>query len=349
MVQKPLSAGRLPGRATLALCAALGAAVPTQPATAKPTITIFDVPGSSGTSPASINAGGSITGVYSNGSTLGFVRAPDGTFTTFAPPGVGGGGIAINTAGVVAGNDTDSNSVTHGFVRTADGTIQSFDAPGAGTGVYEGTLAYGINNKGAITGTWINGDTNPLGDRIPHGYVRDAAGNFAEFDPPGSYSTQPLSINTKGAVTGFYADINGYGHSFIRAANGTMSTIDPPGVTESSAFCINAKGAVAGWEVVGTVYHGFVRSADGTFTQFDPTGSTATYPLGINTRGAVTGYYLDANSVPHGFMWSPNGKSVTIDPPGSTYTKALAINAKGTITGWFLDSSGVVHGFLRTK
>jgi hypothetical protein len=57
----------------------------------KVTITTFDPPGSVQTTPMSINAGGAITGSYSDGNTThGFLRMPDGTITSFDGPGATG-------------------------------------------------------------------------------------------------------------------------------------------------------------------------------------------------------------------------------------------------------------------
>ena len=49
------------------------------------TVTTFDVPGCTSTNPTAINPDGAITGYYSDVSfvTHGFLRAPDGTITTF--------------------------------------------------------------------------------------------------------------------------------------------------------------------------------------------------------------------------------------------------------------------------
>ena len=55
-----------------------------------------------------------------------FVRAKDGTITTFDAPGAGtgpgqGSGIfseAINPSGAIAGAYIDSSNVFHGFLRT---------------------------------------------------------------------------------------------------------------------------------------------------------------------------------------------------------------------------------------
>src|SRR6267378_210988 len=49
------------------------------------------------------------------------------------------------------------------------------------------------------------------------------------FDPPGSTSTRPTSINAEGAITGSYDDANFVLHGFLRSPHGTITTFDPPG------------------------------------------------------------------------------------------------------------------------
>jgi hypothetical protein len=72
-----------------------------------------------------INPGGLITGVYlipastGDGNYHGFLRAANGTFTYFDPPGsVFTTPVAINPAGEITGNFKGSDNVTHGFVRS---------------------------------------------------------------------------------------------------------------------------------------------------------------------------------------------------------------------------------------
>jgi uncharacterized membrane protein len=152
----------------------------------------FDVPNSTnlsclgdygfgfGPSPTvGINPAGAITGSYrepiSNAfgyNYRGFVRTPDGSFTTFdavpspsSPCCTWTFGIAVNPAGEVAGWDNDYRSVNHGFVRANDGTVTILDAPGAGTGFVEGTLAWSINPEGQVAGFY--GDAN----RVNHGFL----------------------------------------------------------------------------------------------------------------------------------------------------------------------------------
>ena len=106
------------------------------------TITTFDAPGAGtgggddmGTDPNSINTAGVISGYYVDaGFTChGFVRAANGTITTFDAPGAGGMGYqygtlatSISTAGDIAGGYTDPSlhRVSHGFVRTPTATTK---------------------------------------------------------------------------------------------------------------------------------------------------------------------------------------------------------------------------------
>lgn len=150
-------------------------------------MTSFDAPGAGtnpgqykglqfqGTIPTAISSKGVIVGVYSdpNFVTHGFVRAVDGTITSFDVSGAGGSGLpgtlpgSVNTAGTIAGLSVDANGVAHGFVRTAAGAITTFDVPGAGgTGFPQGTAGFSINTKGTIAGAYV--DTN----NVVHGFLR---------------------------------------------------------------------------------------------------------------------------------------------------------------------------------
>ena len=116
------------------------------------TITTFDAPGAGagpgqGTLTFTNNPVGAVAGIYIIGAGLpgffgtsgvshGFLRAPDGTITTFDVPGAGTGSgqgtvaFAPNPAGAIAGYNIDASTVAHGFLRARDGTITAFDAPG---------------------------------------------------------------------------------------------------------------------------------------------------------------------------------------------------------------------------
>ena len=113
-------------------------------------ITTFDAPGAGtgpfqGTATTSVdgmNPAGATVGQYLDASNVfhGFVRAPNGTITTFDAPGAGTGAFqgtgvnGINPAGTMLGPYIDASNVFHGFVRAPNGTITTFDVLGAGTG-----------------------------------------------------------------------------------------------------------------------------------------------------------------------------------------------------------------------
>jgi hypothetical protein len=145
--------------------------------------TTFVAPGAGTSGPGtvafSINPAGVIVGYYSDGSTVGnqgelvyhgFVREPDGKFTTFNVPGaVAVFPSSINPAGVIVGWGSDANFVSHGFLRMPDGSITTFDAPGAGTSQFDGTYPSSVNPAGAITGNLAVSGITP---NIPHGFLR---------------------------------------------------------------------------------------------------------------------------------------------------------------------------------
>jgi len=169
-----------------------------------------------GTFAASINAEGAITGGYSDGQNIhGFLRARDGTITTFDVPGPTSNPnpIGINQAGEIAGSYLDpQGNYSHGFLRARDGTFTTFDVPGA---AYVGTVPTGINSKGKITGGYE--DANGAG----HGFLRAPDGTFTTFDPPGYTGTDPTAINSAGTVIGMVSartviGLVNPGHGFIR-------------------------------------------------------------------------------------------------------------------------------------
>ena len=104
----------------------------------------------------------------------GFMRAKNGTITTFDAPGAGTGPgqgtipLSINPQGAIAGSYTDASNVNHSFVRAKNGTITTFGAPGAGTGPGQGSFVFSeaINNAGAIAGAYFDSSN------VLHGFLR---------------------------------------------------------------------------------------------------------------------------------------------------------------------------------
>jgi hypothetical protein len=227
------------------------------------TITTFDGPGAGTglgqgtfvTFGDGINPEGAITGGYAdvNCGFHGLIRAPDGTFTTFDPPGsVFTDNAGINAEGTVMGFYLDASFAFHGYVRAPNGTLHLVDVSGAGTGPFQGTEPFNINARGDVVGPYVDGNGVNHGflrlkekdeDRlknastvpteilnIPDDILQDLldkahcrGGAITTFDAPGAgtgsgQGTIPVFNSSADAITGFYVDANGVSHGFLRTA-----------------------------------------------------------------------------------------------------------------------------------
>jgi hypothetical protein len=354
----------------------------------QPPIITFDAPGA-GTGPdqgtwgEGIIASGAIIGYYTDANYVnhGFLRAPDGHFTTFTDPDActssnplcvdnGSGFFDMNANGAITGSGTDENMVSHGFLLTPWGRLTHFDAPGAGTGEYEGTWGQCINTAGEIAGEYVDASY------VYHMYLRAPDGTMNTFDAPnvgtgeyqGTYSDFfGHCLNPAGAITGWYYDTNWMGHGYLRTPHGFITEFDAPGAgttvdTGEGTFpmAITANGTIVGYVYDTSVLaHAFIRTRDGRFTTFDVPGAgtvpytgQGTYAFDINLAGAIVGEYQDSGNVYHGFLRTPEGRITTFDAPGAGTgeyqgTYPWSINPAGAITGFYVDSGNASHGFLR--
>jgi hypothetical protein len=291
-------------------------------------ITSFDAPGAGlgygldqGTVAIAINDLGEIAGQFQDPSYVyhGFVRYPNGSFTTFDEPDAGTeanqGTFAfdINLLGTTAGIYIDASNVYHGFVRSPSNKFTSVDPTGSVyTYVCEETC---LNPDGTVAGFY----TDSSG--VTHGFVRQANGTIKSFDAPA-----PVGLTTIATVA---------------------ASINPQGVIAGSSLDSNL------------VAHGFVRRPDGSFTTFDdPEAGTGTLqgttPFSINLGGATTGSYVDASNNAYGFERFPDGQFANFGAPDADPTHAQGVggtrpstnNAEAEVAGWYTDAGGLNHGFL---
>ncbi len=233
----------------------------------------------------------------------------------------------------------------------------TLDDPNAGTEFFQGTYSNGINNRGQITGAYVDASD------VDHGFLL-SHGQYTALDDPNAgtifgQGTSAEGINDPGQVAGYYADSSNLDHGFV-LAKGQYATLDDPsaGTTPGQgtyAFGINNPGQIVGFYVdANNAYHGFVLSNGQYTTLDDPNASTlpnlGTAAEGINNSGEIVGVYFDANSVTHGYL-VVNGQYITIDDPNAGTapgegTAAYGINNRGEIVGEYTDANFVTHGFV---
>jgi probable HAF family extracellular repeat protein len=87
----------------------------------------------------------------------GFLRATDGSFTSFDFPSAAQTyAVGINDSGQIVGSFLLDPGRWHGFLRDTDGSLTSFDVPLPGS---TDTQLFGINNGGQIVGLFWRGGT----------------------------------------------------------------------------------------------------------------------------------------------------------------------------------------------
>jgi probable HAF family extracellular repeat protein len=303
-----------------------------------------------------LNAAGQVTGTACNahGDTHAFLWRNDGTsMVDLGPNEVGSTseGVALNAAGLVAGDAQDSTG-EFGFVSSGDGTPMSriHDSLG-GNAIYPRA----INDLGQLTGYADLGYADLAGDTVEHAFVWKNDGSpILDLDPLRGNSSLGNAINASGQVTGIWGS-----QAFVWKNDGTpifgLGRGSSPGAVSIEAYgsAINAAGQVAG----GTFNdnHGllfrriFFWRNDGTPMQVLGTlGGTNSFLAALNDAGQVVGVSDMATVARHAFVWLNNGLPMNdLGTLGGTNSGASDINSSGQVTGTaYLAGNKIAHAFL---
>jgi len=250
--------------------------------------------------PTGISAAGVISGWYyePNGRvTAGFVRAADGTITTynianFTVPG------GANERGWIVGDYSPAlNMPVRAFLRDPSGTTHTFPMRGIKDSIFPSV----VNRSRTIAGTAAVQSGNTF---LPEAFIRPAHGSATLFGGV-HRNVSVAGINDAGTVVGTFLDANHV--AFVRTADGTLTTFQGPnGATDTQAVGIDNSGTIAGgfWYANGGG-HNFLRAADGTFTLFDIEGSVGSSISAMNGKGAVAGSYSISTGALFGFVGKP--------------------------------------------
>ena len=309
----------------------------------------FDAPGAGtangqGTIPTAINDSGLIGGFFIDGANgqHGFLRAPDGTFTTVDIPNAVWTQVhALNNGGAAVGDFLDHLNRWHGFLRNARGKYREIKNPGD---PMAGLVApQSVNDVGQVVGTTSHGQF------AVHGFVWDLSGTFTAFDVPGApAATYPASINAGGQITGYFYPPSGGARSFLRDAAGIFTTFDLGIGMQTFAADINTSGQITGsFLMLNGSRAGYVRDPDGTITQFSFPGLTGIAGDSINDTGVIVGgNFTDQGNVSIERDQSGNVSLIPVPFPNkSNWT--IGINQTGQIVGVYVDSAGVNHGWTK--
>jgi len=272
---------------------------------------------------------------------------------------------AVNSAGAIVGWFIDDTAFKHhGYLRSADGQITQVDF---NNDPAQATEALGLSDAGDIVGDYRDTAGRKRGFLL-------SGGTFSSFDPPGSFSTVPHSINSNGDIVGFFSDNSGTGlHGFLVNKNNLSSftILDFPGATYSLATAINDSGEIVGLHGDSNfVDHGFVRSPAGLYSALKDAPGVDTDPWGISNSGLVAGFYdeFGGAALVNGFTL-PNGRdfptpkalfhafvlqgdSLTLvnisGVGGGINTGIFGIRDDGVIVGQYNSPDGHTHGFVGT-
>jgi uncharacterized membrane protein len=122
---------------------------------------------------------------------------------------------ASRRGGIVKTGDT--NETRHGFIWS-NGTFTTFNVPGDHPVL--GTVAFGINDVGAVVGDYV-----AASDNLRHGFLRSSKGDFKTFDVPGADITIGEGINNAGTIVGAYI-ADGTIHGFVSNNGVVFTTVD---------------------------------------------------------------------------------------------------------------------------
>ncbi len=205
------------------------------------------------------------------------------------------------------------------------------------------TLVFGINNVGAIVGTY-----NPTSGSQA-AFIRKS-GVVTTIYYPGAAMTSGYGINDNGAIVGSYVmpGIGSPNYGF-QWTNGTFVNLSFPGSISTSATGINKTGQVVGsYQDSKGIFHGF-KYVGGKYTTINYPNASSTLLSTINNNNEIAGAYTDGSNVEHGFTLQ-NGKFTTIDYPGGANTIVSQVNDNGVIAGTYYDSAySTWDGFVQVS
>lgn len=186
-------------------------------------------------------------------------------------------GTGINAGGEVTGySDTDTYSVTHAFLYTAAGGMTDLGTLMGINGHY--SEAYGINNRGQVTGV------SSIADDTIRAFLYTPGTGMTDLGTlGGSYGSSGYAINASGQVTGFSYTNGEAVHAFLYTPGGVMQDLGTLGGNFSQGEAINDSGQITG----------FSTNSNGELRAFLYSGAKMYDLTSLVTTGLPNNVYLE--------------------------------------------------------
>jgi uncharacterized membrane protein len=206
------------------------------------------------------------------------------------------------------------------------------------------TVAFGINPRGEIVGTYLDASFRS------HGFLLQD-GRLTTIDFPGAAGNDARGIGPNGEIVGGYwmpgepaVNIHGY----LRRTNGDFELVNYPGHTNTIPQRLLPDGTILGCRhdhnTMDTM-RGIVMGKDGS----SEISAFASMHNGATPNGKrITGLYtnMDAGNRTEGYLYlADRDEFIPLLVPGSSSTAAWDMGPAGDIVGNYRNASGF-HGFL---
>ena len=224
-----------------------------------------------------------------------------------------------------------------------------------------GSLPFGINDWGAITGISENGSYDPTTGYPVYRAVIWHGGKITDMGTLGGNNSEPAGINNWGQVVGGAqnaipdAYASGLGPCFslncwpsateihaFRWQYGNMRDLGTLGGNDSAATLVNDLGQIAGVSYTSTTPNGTTGLPtqdpffwdNGKMVDIGTLGGTFGNPWWMNQRGRVVGQSnLAGDQLFHGFLWDRGVLSDLFPVSGGSISVALWVNDAGDAVG----------------
>ncbi len=247
----------------------------------------------------------------------------------------GGGALAINNRGHIAGFSNLTNGNQHAFLWNSTSGMRDLGTlPGENT-----SYAFGMNDSDEVVGVSL-GQSGAFPFLWTRGIGMQSLSGLEGNG--GAYA-----INSSGQVVGFLSFPDGSQHAFLWSSTSGVQDLGTLGGSDAIAYGINDDGEVVGvsWLSDNTTFHAFLWTQTSGMRDLGTlVGNIDSAALGINSLGQIVGY-SDSSTEQVAVLWSKNHGMQSLGTGSGGV--AQAVNESGEVVGYL--GVGPQNAFVWTK